>query len=83
MRIALYLGLFALCSAPVAAESGHCDATPFTLGKPAAPAPKVEKAAPKPKKVGAQVAETKPLPKPQAEQRLFAPCKDKKAKKGG
>ena len=82
MRKALALALFALCTAPVAAaESAHCDATPFTLGKPAATAPRPQSAEPKPKPPTAGLAAKKPQPKAQGKQRLLAACKGAAKKK--
>jgi hypothetical protein len=80
MRKALFLSMLAICAAPAAAaETGHCDATPFTLGKPATPAPKADKAEPKAKPVTAQAAPKKPEPKQKPT--LLATCKDGKSKK--
>ena len=80
MRKALFLSMLAICAAPsAAADTGHCDATPFTLGKPATPAPKAEKAQPKAKPVTAQAAPKKPEPKQKPT--LLATCKDGKSKK--
>jgi hypothetical protein len=51
MTSELLLALAALAAAPAtSADSGHCDSKPFTLKKPAAPAPLVAPP-PKPKPV--------------------------------
>ena len=82
MRKALFLSMLAICATPVAAaDSGHCDATPFTLGKAATPAPKAEKTQSAAKPAAAQAAPKKPEPKQKPT--LFAACKDGKAKKKG
>jgi hypothetical protein len=79
MGKALVIAILALCSAPaVAATSAHCDAVPFTLGKPAA-MPKAQDPQPKSKPEAVQA----PSKKPQAKQRLLANCKAKKTKKSG
>jgi hypothetical protein len=53
MTIELLIALAALAAAPATSpDSGHCDSKPFTLKKPAAPAPVVAPA-PKPKPVAA------------------------------
>jgi hypothetical protein len=79
MEKALVIAILALGSAPaVAATSAHCDATPFTLGKPAA-MPKAQNTEPKSK----PEAVRPPAKKPQAKQRLLANCKAKKTKKSG
>jgi hypothetical protein len=80
MRKALVIAIAAVCSAPaVAATSAHCDATPFTLGKPTA-IPKAQDAQPKSKPLAVEPAAKKPQAKPQAKQRLLANCKAKKTK---
>lgn len=81
MRKALLFSIFVLCAAPaVAADSGKCDAVPFTLGKPAAAPEKAQQPQPvaKPAPV-MKTAEAKPKPAPKP--RLYAPCDDSKAKK--
>jgi hypothetical protein len=85
MRKALFLSILALCAAPVAAaDSGHCDATPFTLGKPAAPAPKADKVPSKPPVVAqAEPKKVQPKVQPKAKPTLLAPCKDGKPKSKG
>jgi hypothetical protein len=85
MKKALLLSIFALFAAPVAAaDQSHCDATPFTLGKPApkpaAPAKTEiaqanEKSAPAPAATVPKKADAKPKAK------IFTPCKDSKTKK--
>lgn len=80
MTKALFLSMLTLFATPVSAtDTGHCDATPFTLGKPATPAPKAEKAQPKAKPVTVHSAPKKPEPKAKAT--LLAPCKEGKSKK--
>lgn len=85
MKKALFLSALALCSAPAfAADTAHCDATPFTLGKPAPAAPKAEKPASNQQAsadVATKKAEAKAQPKPKPV--LLAPCHDRKAKKSG
>lgn len=82
MRKALFVSMLAICATPVvAADSGHCDATPFTLGKAATPAPKSEKAQPKAKPVAEQAQPRKAEPKQKPT--LLATCKDGKSKKKG
>jgi hypothetical protein len=84
MRKALFLSMLALCTAPAAAaDSGHCDATPFTLGKPAAPAPKADKAPAKPVTAEAAPKKMQPKVKAQTKPALLATCKDVKTKKKG
>ena len=74
MRKALFLSVFALCAAPaVAAETAQCDATAFTLKKPAQPAPKADK--PQTKVQTAQAATKKVTPK-KTTTRLISDCKD-------
>ena len=83
MRKALVLSILALCTAPAAAATnGHCDAIPFTLGKPAVAAPKAKASGPSPKAVASEVAPKKPQPRSEGKQRLLAACKSGK-KKGG
>jgi hypothetical protein len=80
MRKALLLSILAMLAAPaVAADTGHCDATPFTFGKPPAPAPKVNKQASADATVKKPVAKPQPKPKPT----LFTACKSGKTKKPG
>jgi hypothetical protein len=81
MRKALFLSMLAIWATPAAADSGHCDATPFTLGKSATPAPKADNVQAKAKPVVAQAAPKKPEPKQKAT--LLATCKDGKSKKKG
>ena len=82
MRRALVILVLAVCSAPTAAaSSAHCDATPFTLGKPAAAIPKAKSDQPKPEPQAVQAVARKPEAKPEAKQRLLANCKAGKAKK--
>lgn len=79
MGKALVIAILAFCSAPAAAlTSAHCDATPFTLGKPAA-MPKAQDTQPKSKLEAVQA----PAKKPPAKRRLLANCKAKKTKKNG
>ena len=81
MKKALFLSAFVLCAAPAAAaETGQCDATAFTLGKPATAMPK----AAKPKPVAKQAA-VQPVPKKPrtTTSRLLSSCKDGKKKKSG
>jgi len=74
MRKALFLSLFALCAAPaLGAEPAQCDATAFTLKKPAQPAPKTDK--PQPKVQTAEVAPKKAESK-KTTTRLISDCKD-------
>jgi hypothetical protein len=74
MRKALFLSVFALCAAPaLGGEPAQCDATAFTLKKPAQPAPKADK--PQPKVQTAQVAPKKAEPK-KTTTRLISDCKD-------
>ena len=83
MKKALFLSAFVLCAAPAAAaETGQCDATAFTLGKPATAMPKAAK--PKPKPVAKQAA-VQPVPKKPktTTSRLLSSCKDGKKKKSG
>ena len=75
MRKALFLSIFALCAAPgLAAEPTQCDATAFTLKKPAKPAPKADK--PQPKVQTALAAPIKEEPKKKTTTRLISDCKD-------
>lgn len=85
MRRLLLLSALALaCSGPVsAAETGKCDAKPFTLTKPAPPVATTDQA----KQPSANERETKSAPstvaakKPPADKpRLLATCKDKAKK---
>jgi hypothetical protein len=79
MGNALFLIMLAVVATPAgAADSGHCDATPFTLGKPAAPAPKAGQAQPKAKPVTVQAEPKKPAPKQKPA--LLSTCKDGKPK---
>ena len=81
MRKALFLSIFALCAAPaVAAETAQCDATAFTLKKPAQPSPKADK--PQPKAQTAQAAPKKAQPK-KTTTRLISDCKDGEKKPRG
>jgi hypothetical protein len=78
MRKVLFVSMLALCAAPVAAaDSAHCDATPFTLGKPATP--KADKPA-STQQASADTTVKKAPPKAQAKAKptLLAPCKTKK-----
>jgi hypothetical protein len=80
MRKALFLSVFALCATPaLAAETGQCDATAFTLAKPMASASK----AAKPTTAKATSKSTAAKSKPVAKARAFAPCNDRKKKKRG
>ncbi len=84
MRKALLLSILALCAAPAAAaDSGRCDAVPFTLGKPVPTAEKGKTDRPATEHVKqakpAKKAEAKAQPKPA----LLAPCKTPKKKKSG
>jgi hypothetical protein len=82
MRKVLAISILALCSAPAAAAaSAHCDATPFTLGKPPAAVPKAQSDQPKPKPQAVPAATKKPPVKPEGKQRLLASCKASKSKK--
>lgn len=83
MRKALFLSIFALCAAPgLAAETAQCDATAFTLKKPAQPAPKADK--PQPKVQTAQAAPVKAEPKKKkTTTRLISDCKDGEKKPRG
>ncbi|HEV8408460.1 MAG TPA: hypothetical protein VGQ34_11050 [Sphingomicrobium sp.] len=84
MRKVLVTSILALCSAPAAAAaSAHCDATPFTLGKPAAAVPKAQNDQPKPKPAPQAVpaAAKKLQAKSEGKQRLLASCKAGKSKK--
>jgi hypothetical protein len=84
MRKVSLIAILALYGAPVqASTSAHCDATPFTLGKPAAvPEPQAAQPASKPQAVAAVTKpQAKPQPKPEAKQRLLANCKSKTKKK--
>ena len=86
MRTILFVAACSLCAgAASAADTAHCDATPFTLNKasqtPAKPAvaqPKLAQATPV-KPVEARKPVAKPKPKP----RLISTCKDGKTKKSG
>lgn len=81
MRIIFLITILAMLGSGVsAAEKAQCDATPFTLGKPAAKAPKTEFAEAKASPTAVQPAPRKAPPKPKA--RVFAPCKDKHKKIG-
>jgi len=84
MRKVFFIATLGLCCAPAhGSTSVHCDATPFTLGKPAA-IPRAEAAQPtsKPQAVAAaNKPQAKPQPKPEAKQRLLANCKSKTKKK--
>ena len=83
MRKTLVILTLALCSAPAAAAAGaHCDATPFTLGKPTVAMPKASGDEPKSKPKAAPVAAKKPEAKPASKQRLLASCKAGKKKSG-
>jgi len=74
MRKSLFLSIFALGTASaVAAETAQCDATAFTLKKPAQPAPKADK--PQPKVQTGEVAPKKAEPK-KTTTRLISDCKD-------
>lgn len=79
------LGILTLCAAPAAgaATSAHCDATPFTLRKNAAPAQAIGTAEPNPKPAPVKEAAKKPIAKPQGANRLLASCKGGKPKKSG
>jgi hypothetical protein len=84
MRKVLLAIALIFCAAPVAAaaENTQCDAKPFSLGKPAASAPKSDTAQATTtgaKPVTAQAEEKKVQPKPKP--RLLATCKDAKTKK--
>ena len=81
MRGKLVILALAFCSAPAAAAAAgaHCDATPFTLGKPPAATPKASDE-PKPKSQAAPVAAKKPEAKAASKQRLLATCKAGKKK---
>lgn len=82
MRKALVTLALALCSAPAAAaSSAHCDATPFTLGKPAAAMPKAKTDQPKPEPQVALPSAKKPQAVPESKQRLLASCKSGKSRK--
>ena len=86
MRKLLFLSTLLLCGRPVAAaHTGTCDATPFTLGKPASVPPKADQAASQTASAAtpAKKPEVKAKPKPQPKPRLLATCKDAKTKKGG
>ena len=77
MRKALFLSIFALCSSPaLSAAPAQCDATAFTVKKPAAPAPKAEKPAAKP--VLAKPEPKKAEPKKKTTTRLISDCKNEK-----
>ena len=82
MRKALFLSIFALCAAPtVAGETAQCDATAFTLKKPAQPAAKADK--PQPKAQVAQAAPPKAESKKKTTTRLISDCKDGEKKPRG
>jgi hypothetical protein len=77
MRKALLLSLLALLAEPVAAaDSGHCDAVPFTLGKPAKAAPKADKQANV--EPGAAMKKAPPKVQPKPRPTLLATCKSSK-----
>jgi hypothetical protein len=84
MRRILFIAIVGLSCAPAqASTSAHCDATPFTLGKPAA-IPWAEAAQPtsKPQAVAtANKAKVKVQAKPEPKQRLLANCKSRTKKK--
>jgi hypothetical protein len=82
MRKALLFSALVFCAAsPVAADTTHCDAKPFTLGKPAAAAAKPEKPSTKQQvKAGPAAKKTQPRTEAKAKPTLLAPCKDKTKK---
>ena len=83
MRYALFLGIVALCATPAfAAETAQCDATAFTLKKPAQPAPKPTTQQPKTKVATAQAAPQKAAPK-KTTTRLISDCKNDEKKPRG
>ena len=80
MRHALLLAIVAVYAVPgFAADPAQCDATAFTLKKPAPVAPKVDKPAAKPMTAQAEPKRTKP----KTTNRLISDCKDGKKKKSG
>jgi hypothetical protein len=88
MRKVLVISILALCSAPAgAAANAHCDATPFTLGKPAAAKAQSDQPKPQlqpkrqPKRQAVQAAAKKPVGEGEGKQRLLASCKSGKKKK--
>ena len=83
MRKALFLSAFALCAAPAfAAEPAQCDATAFTLKKPAPAAQKAEKPQVPVKTATAPAAPKKASPK-KTTTRLISDCADGKKKPRG
>jgi hypothetical protein len=82
MRRTLLILVLASCSGSASAASGaHCDATPFSLGKPAAAT--ATNVQPKPVPQAVQPVARKPEVKAEGKQRLLANCKAGKAKKKG
>jgi hypothetical protein len=81
MKAVLFLSALALCAAPAAAaDSGQCDAKPFTLNKPAQPV----KAPDQTKTAEATSGKAKPAKvAAKAKPPLLAGCKSGKAKKNG
>ena len=82
MKKVLILAAVALCTAPAAAaDTGQCDAKPFTLNKPADSA---KKPIDEPKSAHVAPATARPAAKPPTKPRppLLAGCKDGKTKKG-
>ncbi len=70
MRLILLTAMLVFATAAPAAESGRCDAKPFTLNKPAAPRPQQAKAtAPT-----TTQAAPKPAPKPKAKLKSAIGC---------
>jgi hypothetical protein len=81
MKKALFLCVSLLVATPaIAADTGHCDATPFTLGK-ASPKPAASAVQPKP--ITSQAVPKPPKARPEPKSRLLAACKSGKTKKRG
>jgi len=81
MRKALFSSIFALCAGPAlaAADPAQCDATAFTLKKPAPTPPKVNK----PQAVAKPLTAQAQPKKPKTTNRLISDCNDGKKKKPG
>lgn len=83
MRSLFLLSLLTLATGAAAADKAHCDAKPFTLNKPAAPAP-AEAAKPSSAATPAKVAQASPQPKtaaaPKPKPKVVIGCKQTPAK---